>query len=81
MLLQGTGTASVYSKKVEFLWQMLLQTLDMLRSKKGGEEGEGGGQTYWRRKKNQLDMTREFGLLEADLGKNIDVKIDEERLA
>ena len=39
------GTASVYRKKVEFLWQMLLQTLDMLRSKKGEEEGEGGGQT------------------------------------
>ena len=36
---------AVYSKKVEFLLQMVLQTLDMLRSKKGEEEGEGGVQT------------------------------------
>jgi len=82
LLLQGT--ASVYSKKVEFLWQMVMQTLDMLRSKKG-EEGEGGGeegatQTQKGRKKNQLDMTREFELLVADLGKNIDVKNEEESL-
>jgi len=83
LLLQGT--ASVYSKKVEFLWQMVMQTLDMLRSKKGedGEEGgggEGGTQTQKGRKKNQLDMTREFELLVADLGKNIDVKNEEESL-
>ena len=83
LLLQGT--ASVYSKKVEFLWQMVLQTLDMLRSKKGEEDAEGGSgegaQTQKGRKKNQLDMTREFGLLEADLGKSIDVKNEEESLA
>jgi len=83
LLLQGT--ASVYSKKVEFLWQMVLQTLDMLRSKKEGDEGgdeggEGGGQTQKGKRKNQLDMTREFGLLEADLGKNIDVKNEDESL-
>jgi len=79
------GTASVYSKKVEFLWQMVLQTLEMLRSKKEEEEGAGGdgdGQTQkGSKKKNQVDMTREFGLLEADLGKNIDVKNEDESLA
>jgi len=83
LLIQGT--ASVYSKKVEFLWQMVLQTLEMLRSKKEEEEGASGdvdGQTQkGSRKKNQVDMTREFGLLEADLGKNIDVKNEEESLA
>jgi len=83
LLIQGT--ASVYSKKVEFLWQMVLQTLEMLRSKKEEEEGasgDGDGQTQkGSRKKNQVDMTREFGLLEADLGKNIDVKNEEESLA
>merc|ERR1719348_719820 len=80
LLLQGT--ANVYSKKVEFLWQMVLKTLEMLRSKKEEEEeagtGDGDGQTQKGRKKNQVDMTREFGLLEADLGKNIDVKNDED---
>jgi len=83
LLLQGT--ASVYSKKVEFLWQMVLQTLDMLRSKKetegDGEAAEGEGPTQKGRRKNQVDMTREFGLLEADLGKNLDVKNEEESLA
>jgi len=83
LLLQGT--ASVYGKKVDFLWQMVLQTLDMLRSKKeaDGEEGDAegeGGPTQKGRKKNQLDTTREFGLLEAELGKNIDVKNEEESL-
>jgi len=83
LLLQGT--ANVYSKKVEFLWQMVLKTLEMLRSKKEEEEeagtGDGDGQTQKGRKKNQVDMTREFGLLEADLGKNLDVKNEDETLA
>jgi len=81
LLLQGT--ASVYGKKVDFLWQMVLQTLEMLRSKKeaDGEEGDAeGGPTQKGRKKNQLDITRDFELLEAELGKNIDVKNEEESL-
>ena len=43
-LEDGDFATAVYSKKVEFLWQMVLQTLDMLRSKKGEEEGEEGGE-------------------------------------
>jgi len=82
LLLQGT--ASVYSKKVDFLWQMVLQTLDMLRSKKGEEESEDGngeaGPSGKGKKKHHLDMTREFGFLEAELGKNIDYKHDDESL-
>ena len=35
MLLQGT--ASVYSKKVEFLWQNVLKMLDLLASRKALE--------------------------------------------
>lgn len=42
LLLQGT--ASVYSKKVEFLWQNVLKMLDLLTSQKALDEavGEGG---------------------------------------
>ena len=39
MFLQGT--ASVYSKKVEFLWQAVLKMLDLLASKKALDEVEG----------------------------------------
>lgn len=35
------GTASVYSKKVEFLWQNVLKMLDLLASKKALEEAGG----------------------------------------
>eukprot|EP00092_Neocalanus_flemingeri_P017266 GFUD01018670.1.p1 GENE.GFUD01018670.1~~GFUD01018670.1.p1 ORF type:complete len:675 (-),score=216.95 GFUD01018670.1:180-2204(-) len=76
LLLQGT--ASVYSKKVEFLWQLVLQTLDMLRSKKlgedGGEVGKGG------KKKQHVDMTTQFELLVVELGSRIDLKDEEESL-
>ncbi len=42
LLLQGT--ASVYSKKVEFLWQNTLKMLDLLASRKALEEAtEGAG--------------------------------------
>ena len=39
MFLQGT--VSVYSKKVEFLWQTVLKMLDTLPSKRAIEEAEG----------------------------------------
>ena len=38
MFLQGT--VSVYSKKVEFLWQTVLKMLDTLASKRALEEAE-----------------------------------------
>ena len=79
MVLQGG--ASVYSKKVDFLWQNVLQTMDLLRNKKEGdggqeEEGGGGGATKGRRK--QTDLIREFEPLVAELGRNIDIKTDDD---
>ena len=41
LLLQGT--ASVYSKKVEFLWQNVLKMLDLLASRKALDEAADGG--------------------------------------
>lgn len=41
MLIQGSAT--VYSKKVEFLWQMVLQMLDLLSSRRGVEMGGPAG--------------------------------------
>lgn len=40
LLLQGT--ASIYSKKVEFLWQNVLKMLDLLASRKALEEAADG---------------------------------------
>ena len=75
------GTAAVYSKKVEFLWQLVLKTLDMHRSKNEGEVEGGNNEPGQRgRKKHQVDMSREFELLVANLAKNIDMKNEEETL-
>lgn len=41
MLIQGSAT--VYSKKVEFLWQMVLQMLDLLSSRRSVEMGGPAG--------------------------------------
>ena len=77
------GTASVYCKKVDFLWGLLNKMIDMLHSKKGGdadgteEGGEGGG---GRRRRRCVDMTAEFEDLEAVVAKNIDLKGDNETL-
>jgi len=77
------GTASVYCKKVDFLWAFLNKMIDMLHSKKGGdadgteEGGEGGG---GRRRRRCVDMTAEFEDLEAVVAKNIDLKGDNETL-
>ncbi len=35
------GTATVYSKKVEFLWQSVLKMLELLASKKALDEVDG----------------------------------------
>ena len=71
------GTASVYCKKVDFLWGLLNKMIDMLHSKKGGEAdgadegGEGGG--GGRRRRRCVDMTAEFEDLVAVVAKNIDL--------
>ena len=75
------GTASVYCKKVDFLWQNLNKTIDMLHSKgaegeEGAEEGAGGG----RRRRRAVDMSAEVEELEAVITKNLDIKGDEETL-
>ena len=37
------GTASVYSKKVDFLWQMVLKTTELLRNKNESENSAEDG--------------------------------------
>ena len=54
MVLQGG--ASVYSKKVDFLWQSVLQTMDLLRNKKEGE----GAQDYAYGEYEKRDSLRPF---------------------
>ena len=60
MVLQGGAT--VYSKKVDFLWQNVLQTMDLLRNKKEGDGGQdddgGGGGAAKGRRKHQTDLIR-----------------------
>ena len=74
------GTTSVWSKKVDFLWKFLEQTLELLRNKEreGGNEGDGESSGAKTGRKRQGDLTREFERLVADLGKNLDIKTDEE---
>jgi len=76
------GTASVYSKKVDFLWQMVLKTTELLRNKNesenSAEDGGDGPSNAGKGRKKNVDMTKEFELLTTDIGKNIDLKTDEE---
>ena len=74
------GTVSVYSKKVEFLWQNVLQMLDLLASKKAleadNEEGDdeaGDGSGRKRKKGAQLDPN-EFDLVSISVAKNTNLK-------
>ncbi|XP_042212254.1 condensin-2 complex subunit H2-like isoform X2 [Homarus americanus] len=78
MLIQGSAT--VYSKKVEFLWQMVLQMLDLLSSRRNLESGVGdvggkdigGGRAV-------LDHSVDFTTVDKmGRGKNIDLRDDEE---
>ncbi len=75
------GTAAVYSKKVEFLWQNVLKMLDLLASKKALEEasedndqGE-DGTTKKRTKKSAYDLSG-FSLISIELCRNTDLKKD-----
>ena len=74
------GTASVYSKKVEFLWQNVLQMLDLLASKKALEEAEneedGEGGQKKRSKKSYFDGSH-FALIDIEMAKNTNMKNEE----
>ncbi|CAL4087925.1 unnamed protein product, partial [Meganyctiphanes norvegica] len=82
MLIQGSAT--VYSKKVEFLWQMVLQMLDLLSSRRtaaantapgaeGQEQGGKGG-------KGHVDLaSADFVKMDhVEEGRNIDMKDDDD---
>ncbi len=76
LLLQGT--ASVYSKKVEFLWQNTLKMLDMLASQKALEEAtEGGtGAKGGRRRKGPGHDFNDFRQISVEMSKTINMKED-----
>ena len=71
LLLQGT--ASVYSKKVEFLWQNVLKMLDLLASRKALEDAEKedgvGGPGGRRSRKKGLHDVNDFSLVAVELCK------------
>ena len=75
------GTVSVYSKKVEFLWQNVLKMLDLLASKKALEEadnddGEDAGDGTGRKRKGRgaIFDPNEFDLVGISIGKNTNLK-------
>jgi len=76
------GTACVYSKKVEFLWQTVLGMLDTLASKRALEEAAGDGsatggeKSNKRRKGGQLFDPNNFSLIHLELTRNADLKTD-----
>ena len=73
MFLQGT--ASVYSKKVELLWQTVLKMLDTLASKRALEEaeasgeGEEDGSKSGRKKKGPLLDGNSFNLISLEVSR------------
>ena len=74
LLLQGT--ASVYSKKVEFLWQTVLNMLELLASKKAFDEASGttAGPGGRRPKKGFILDPTSFSSIQIELAKNVDMK-------
>lgn len=69
------GTAAVYSKKVEFLWQNVLKMLDLLASQKALEELEGGEKPKkcGKRGHQQHDFS-DFSAVSADMSRSINMK-------
>ena len=77
------GTTSVYSKKIEFLWKLVGDMLEMLRNKKTSEDGAdgedaGGGSGASKGRRRHNDLTTEFEYLTTDIGKNINMKVNED---
>lgn len=70
------GTASVYSKKVEFLWQNVLKMLDLLSSKKALEEAENDPENegFKKRSKKSTFDDSQFKLVSIELAKNTNLK-------
>ncbi|XP_018016915.1 condensin-2 complex subunit H2 isoform X2 [Hyalella azteca] len=84
MLIQGSAT--VYSKKVEFLWQMTLQMLELLSSKRKFESHDGDKATdgaaaggSGKNKPGVHDQTVDFQRIDnVGMGRNITIKEDDE---
>ncbi|XP_045582218.2 condensin-2 complex subunit H2 [Procambarus clarkii] len=77
MLIQGSAT--VYSKKVEFLWQMVLQMLDLLSSRRNVETAVAGGKETGGGGKALLDHSMDFNKVDnIGEGRNIDLREDED---
>ena len=76
MILQGS--ASVYSKKIDFLWMLVEKMMEIL-SNKITENGEiENGLVGVRGRMKKIDMPREFEYLNIDIGKNINMSGEEE---
>ena len=69
------GTTSVYSKKVEFLWQHVLKVLDLVSSQKALQEANESSDKPKRVRKGQHDFN-DFTFVSADMSKNINLKND-----
>lgn len=79
MLIQGSVT--VYSKKVDFLWQMVLKTLDLLSSRRALEDNEmeagagmgGGG------RRSRMEVVHSFSCIDSiKESHNIELREDDD---
>ena len=69
----------MYSKKVEFLWQAVLNMLDLLASKKAFDEASAGGDNAGgpggrKTKKGFILDPSSFSSISIELAKNVDMK-------
>ncbi|KAK8391183.1 hypothetical protein O3P69_017087 [Scylla paramamosain] len=81
MLIQGSVT--IYSKKVDFLWQMVLKTLDLLSSRRhletGGDGVEVGGTGGGGGRKGRLELALSFSCVDSiQMSTNIELQEDDD---
>ena len=79
------GTAHVYSKKVEYLWQNVLEMLDTLASKRAleeaaaaagdGDKPSGAGASGRRSRKGPSYDAANFELIHLELAKGADINL------